>query len=82
MLLKNSNLSFETSVSIEQNLTFNYITNAFKEINIDINENNIKRSLKMCDSNNKYTNLALLLSDQNPFTIKVAVYETFNKKIS
>lgn len=79
MLLKNSNLSFETSVSIVQNLTFNYITNAFKEINIDINEDNIKRSLKMCDSNNKYTNLALLLSDQNPFTIKVAVYETFNK---
>lgn len=79
MIIKNSNLSFETSVSINQSLTFNYISAAFDEIDIDITNENIMRNLFMLDKNNSYTNLALLLSDQNPYTIKVAVYVSNEK---
>ena len=79
MIIKNSNLSFETSVSANQQLTFNYIKKSFEEINVDINNANIKRNLYLVNNEDKYTNLALLLSDQNPFSIKVATYESNNK---
>jgi len=79
MIIKNSNLSFETSVSANQQLTFNYIKKSFEEINVDINNDNIKRNLYLVNNEDKYTNLALLLSDQNPFSIKVATYESNNK---
>lgn len=80
MIIKNSNLSFETNVSLNQDLTFNYIKKAFEEIDIDINNKNIKRNLYLTNSENYYTNLGLLLSDQNPFIIKIAVYESKDKR--
>lgn len=79
MIIKNSNISFETTVSVNQELTFNYIDDSFNEIGIDINNDNIKKNLKLVNEQEKYTNLALLLSDQNPFTIKVAVYDNKDK---
>ena len=79
MIIKNSNITFETSVANNQNLTFNYIREAFMGINIDINNKNIMKSLFMVDNNGNYTNLALLLSDQNPYTVKVATYQSVNK---
>ncbi len=79
MIIKNSNLSYETSVSINQSLTFNYIESAFKEINIDINDNQVQNNLHLKNEHGQYTNLALLLSDQNPFTIKIATYESIDK---
>lgn len=80
MIIKKSNISFETSVSLNQELTFNYIKRAFDEIDIDINNKNIMKNLNITTQDGKYTNLGLLLSDQNPFTLKVAVYETKNKR--
>ena len=68
MIIKNSNLSYETSISTNQDLTFNYISSAFEEIDINIDNNSIKSNLHMINVQDKYTNLALLLSDQNPFT--------------
>ena len=79
MIIKNSNITFETSVANNQNLTFNYIREAFMGINIDINNKNIMKNLFMVDNNGNYTNLALLLSDQNPYTVKVATYQSVNK---
>ncbi len=79
MIIKNSNLSYETTVSINQNLTFNYISSAFEEINININDTNIKNNLHLLNEQNKYTNLALLLSDQNPFTMRIATYDSLEK---
>lgn len=79
MILLSSGLTFETSVSTIQGLTFNYISSAFNDINIDINDENIKRNLKLYNEENKYTNLALLLSDQNPYTIKIAAYVSSEK---
>lgn len=78
MIIKNSSLTFETSISNNQDLTFNYISKTFEENNIQINENNIKENLHFT-SNQKYTNLGLLFSDQNPFTFKLAVYQSSEK---
>ena len=80
MIIKNSNLSFETSISSNQNLTFNYIYDTFLENGLDIKNLNIKKNLHMIDKNNNYTNLSLLLSDQNPYTIKLAVYQSYEKE--
>ena len=79
MIIKNSNLSFETSISKVQQLTFLYIKKAFDEINVDIMNENIMKNLFLLDKNNHYTNLALLLSDQNPYTVKIASYTSMEK---
>ena len=68
----------ETSISSNQELTFDYISKALEENNININENNIKENLHFT-ANQKYTNLGLLFSDQNPFTFKLAVYQSNEK---
>ena len=79
MIIRNSSLSFETSISGNQNLTFNYISKSFLENNIDLNKYNIKENLHIT-SNKKYTNLGLLFSDQNPFSFKLAVYQSREKE--
>ena len=78
LIIKNSSLSFETSISSNQELTFDYISKALEENNININENNIKENLHFT-ANQKYTNIGLLFSDQNPFTFKLAVYQSNEK---
>ena len=78
LIIKNSSLSFEISISSNQELTFDYISKALEENNININENNIKENLHFT-ANQKYTNLGLLFSDQNPFTFKLAVYQSNEK---
>ncbi len=78
LIIKNSRLSFETSISNNQELTFDYISKALEENNININENNIRENLHFT-ANQKYTNLGLLFSDQNPFTFKLAVYQSIEK---
>ena len=78
LIIKNSSLSFEISISSNQELTFDYISKALEENNININENNIKENLHFT-ANQKYTNIGLLFSDQNPFTFKLAVYQSNEK---
>ena len=72
-------ISFETSTSNNQNLTFDYISKAFHEVNINIEDKNIMHNLKLLNDKGNFTNLALLLSDQNPYTIKIATYESEEK---
>ena len=79
MIIRNSSLSFETSISSEQDLTFNYVSKTFDENNINLNEPNIKENLHIT-TNKKYTNLGLLFSDQNPFSFKLAVYQSKEKE--
>lgn len=78
MIIRNSMLSFESALSLNQDLSFNYINDAFLENNLDLNSLNIKENLHLT-KDGKYTNLGLLLSDQNPFSIKLAVYESKEK---
>lgn len=79
MLLETANKSFEEEISIEQKLTFNYAKELFKRKNIDFSKAKYK-SLKMI-TDNKFNNLALLLSDQNPYTIKCAIFQGTNKTL-
>lgn len=79
MLFKVNNITFETSISHNQDLTFDYVIPIFENKGIDINNKSIKVSLKLLDEEKRYTNLALLLSDQNPFTVKIGVYKSEDK---
>lgn len=79
MLLDSSKKSFEEEISNIQELTFNFAKEVFKKNNIEFSKEKYK-SLKMI-TDNKFNNLALLLSDQNPYTIKCAIFEGKNKTI-
>ena len=79
MLIESSKRSYEEEISNNQNLTFNYAIEIFEKNNIKFSKEKYK-SLKLI-TDNKFNNLALLLSDQNPFTIKCAIFEGRNKTI-
>lgn len=74
MLMQTSGRSYESARSIEQDLTFNALKKEMSLHNLELGENQMK-TLHLIGSDNLYTNLALLLSDQCPFTTKVAVFE-------
>ena len=77
MIIDSSNVTFEKNISINQNLNFLYTIKYFKNKGLNLEEKEMKfLGLK---NNNKYTNLGLLLSDENPYTIKIAVYEDYEK---
>lgn len=78
MLLESSGITFEKNISNNQDLTFLYTERIFKEKNIAFG-NREKKTLGIINDNNKYTNLGLLLSDQCPYTIKMAVYKDNTK---
>lgn len=78
MLLESSNISFENTVSSNQDLHFDYLDNVFKKRDIILDETKY-RALNIIDINAQYTNLGLLLSDECPFTIKCAIYNGNDK---
>ena len=78
MLLESNSNSFENNISINQNLHFEYLKEAFKKHNIEINDNKFK-SLNITTLNGQYTNLGLLLSDECPYSIKCAIFNGNNK---
>ena len=73
MIIESQNVSFENSVSNNQCLSFNYANNLFESKQIEFNENKFK-TLKLKNSDDKYNNLAKLLSDECDFDIKCAIY--------
>lgn len=79
MIMESNSITFENEICSNQNLTFNYAQEFFKSLNI-LFENNKFRVLKMI-SKEKFNNLALLVSDQNPYTIKCAIFEGKTKII-
>lgn len=71
-MIANQNLdSFDTSESIVQELKFDEISDCFKSLNISFKP----RALGFYNSKSKFTNAALLTSNQNPFTVKVVVFD-------
>lgn len=79
MLIESSKKSFEEEISNVQELTFDYANEIFKKRNIEFSNEKFK-SLKML-TDNKFNNLALLLSDQNPYTVKCAIFDGTNKTL-
>ena len=78
MIIESSGISFEKNISINQDLTFTYANELFKKKHIAFGDIE-KKNLGLINVDNKYTNLALLLSDQCPFSIKVARYKDNSK---
>lgn len=64
---------FEEKRSMEQDLTFDYAMKAFGKYGVEFSPEKY-RVLNIINDNNLYTNVGLLLSDQCPHTIKVAVF--------
>lgn len=64
---------FEAMRSLHQDLTFEEVNKAFAERGIEFRETQMK-TLGLLNAENLYTNLALLLSDQCPHTIKAATF--------
>lgn len=74
MIMDTSGKSFEESRSLNQELTFDVLADEMEKKNIDFGSAQMK-TLKMVGADGLYTNLALLLSDQCPFTIKAAIFQ-------
>ena len=74
MIMDTSGKSFEESRSLNQDLSFVALEKEMKERNLEFGREQMN-ILKMTGSDHLYTNLALLLSDQCPYTIKAAVFQ-------
>ena len=72
--------SFEAMRSLNQELTFLDTEKEFKSRSVEFGLKQM-RTLKLIDNDGLYSNLALLLSDQNPYTIKVAIFQGTNQII-
>ena len=75
MIIASEYKSFESLPSVEQELTFDYLERTFMRAKIELKQ----KTLGLIDPNGSYTNLALLLSDQCPFSIKAAVFDSDDK---
>ena len=72
--------SYEKLRSLNQNLTFDYTEQIFKENNLAFGLSQ-KKTLGLIGEDDLFTNLALLLSEQCNHTLKVAVFEGIEKNI-
>lgn len=67
------NVPYEQKISPIQNLHFKGMTLLAQSRGIEFSDDKFA-ALRMLDSNGKFNNLALLLSDENPHIVKFAVY--------
>jgi len=65
---------FEEMRSLNQDLTFNQCKYEFEQRNLIFDDSKFA-SLGITTVGNMYTNLALVVSDQNPYTTKVAAFD-------
>jgi len=78
MIKDNGTGQYISELSIEQNLTFDYANKVFAEKDVKFGKEQ-KQSLGLFLSDGRYNNLALILSDQCPYTTKAAIFEGHNK---
>lgn len=71
--------NYEEAISTCQELTFDALESAFSKSGIEFNDTQ-KTTLGLINADGKYTNLALLLSEQCPHTIKAAKFEKITKR--
>ena len=79
MIKDNGTGQFIAELSIDQDLTFEYADNIFAEKDIKFGKQQ-KQSLGLIRPDGRYTNLALILSDQCPYTTKAAIFEGVTKE--
>lgn len=80
MIILNSGSSYETSRSMNQELTFETAAMEMKRRNIEFGPSQMK-TLKLIGEDNLYTNLAYILSDQFEMSTKVAVFQGSDKAV-
>ncbi|MCL1917952.1 MAG: putative DNA binding domain-containing protein [Peptococcaceae bacterium] len=78
MIKDNGTGHFMTELSMEQNLTFNRAEKVFAEQEVKFGHQQ-KQSLGLMRPDGRYTNLALILSEQCPYSTKAAIFEGINK---
>jgi len=71
---------FDEGISTEQDLTFRYAEKCFRDKKVAFGKNEM-RTLGFVNTNGQYTNLALLCSEQNPYTIKFSVFQGTDKAV-
>ena len=74
MIMETSGKSFEESRSLNQDLTFEAFRSEMEKRSLEFGPAQMK-TLKLIGSDGLFTNVALLLSDQCPYTIKTAVFQ-------
>ena len=79
MIIESSGITFEKNISNFQELTFLYAEKVFREKEIGFGKIE-KKNLGIINEKGMYTNLGLLISDQCPYTIKMAIYPDNTKK--
>jgi ATP-dependent DNA helicase RecG len=79
MIKDNGAGQFTSEISIEQNLSFEHAEKIFAEKDIKFGYAQ-KQSLGLIRPDGRFTNLALILSDQCPYTTKAAIFEGTNKE--
>jgi len=79
MIKDNGAGQFVAELSIEQDLTFEYADGMFSDSDVKFGQEQ-KKSLGLVRPDGRYTNLALILSDQCPYTTKAAIFEGTNKE--
>ena len=80
MIHESSNFIYEEERSLNQELTFSQAELQFSSRSVEFGEGQ-KKSLGLIAPNGMYTNLGLLLSDQCPHIIKVAVFKGSSKSV-
>ena len=80
MIKETSGECFEEARSLNQNLKFTQTERFFRDKEIAFSEIQ-KRTLGLIGEDNTYTNLGLILSDECPYTIKIAVFEGMIKTV-
>lgn len=79
MIVETSGINFEKNLSVNQDLTFLYAERIFKEKGLGFGKIE-KKNLGIINDKDMYTNLGLLISDQCPYTIKMAIYPDNTKR--
>lgn len=74
MIRDSSGWLWENQISNEQDLTFDVLTKFANRKNLVFNQSKYK-TLKLMNEKGEFTNVGLLLSDQNPIEVKFAVYD-------
>ena len=80
MIKETSGESYEQERSLNQTLTFTYAISYFSKKHIDFGAPQM-RSLRLISEDGTYNNLALLLSDQCPHSLKIAVFQGSSKSL-
>jgi ATP-dependent DNA helicase RecG len=74
MIVEHNVYLFESELTMQPDITFEYASKYFLKKSINFNQEN-QQTLGLITKDGCYTNLGLILSDQSPYVVKIAVYQ-------